>query len=94
MSGERLDVLAMRIARATLNISQQDFADFSGLSKSIIARSEKEKVTVRRETWDVFKTKIRELGVVVDWVPSTSKLNILVMSPAVIYLSQQKLNPP
>ncbi|MBW6390203.1 hypothetical protein [Billgrantia antri] len=83
MTGGELDAAAMRISRAALSMNQQDFADCIGLTKAIVTRGERPGVTMRSDTWHTFKVKVKELGVVVDWVPMVADLTVVVNRQAI-----------
>lgn len=89
MVGSDLDAAAMRIARAVLIINQQEMADYLGLTKAIITRGERPKACMTTDTWNTFKTKMEELGILIEWV-SSSNINVLVTRPVINFLVDDK----
>lgn len=75
--------LAMRIGRAALGMSQQEFADLLGLAKSTIARNETLEMAMRAETLTTMIRALRERGVELDLLTSEDTLTVKVGDAAV-----------
>ncbi|MET4163744.1 transcriptional regulator with XRE-family HTH domain [Marinobacterium sp. MBR-111] len=75
--------MAMRIGRAALGMSQQEFADMLGVAKSTIARNETLEMVMRAETLTAMIRALRERGVDIDILGSDDVLDVQVREAAV-----------
>jgi len=81
--------LAMRIARAALGMSQQEFADMLGIAKSTIARNETLEMTMRADTLAAMIRACRERGVELDVLGETASLGLRVSESAVEHFHER-----
>jgi transcriptional regulator with XRE-family HTH domain len=75
--------LAMRIGRAALGMSQQEFADMLGIAKSTVARNETMEMAMRADTLMAMLRALRERGVELDILSETPALNLSVSEAAI-----------
>jgi len=78
MRGKDLDIVAMRVARAALNITQQDLADILGVSKNVVTRGERPGSIMRSDTLGKLLDKAYWLGIKLDWTPMTQDLTVRI----------------
>lgn len=74
--------MAMRLARVALGMSQQEFADELGVSKSTIARNETLDMTMRADTLTAMLRVMREHGLDIDVLGSPTNLTLSVSQEA------------
>ena len=70
--------LAMRMGRAALGMSQQEFADALGVAKSTVARNETLEMAMRADTLTAMMRVFRDRGIDVDLLGDTDSLTIKV----------------
>lgn len=68
--------LAMRIARVSLGMSQQEFADELGVAKSTVARNETLEMAMRADTLTSMLRVMREYGVDIDVLGDPTSLSV------------------
>lgn len=68
--------LAMRIARVSLGMSQQEFADELGVAKSTVARNETLEMAMRADTLTSMLRVMREYGVDMDVLGDPTSLSV------------------
>lgn len=68
--------LAMRIARVSLGMSQQEFADALGVAKSTVARNETLEMAMRADTLTAMMRVMRQYGIEMDVLGDPDKLSI------------------
>lgn len=78
MRGKDLDIVAMRVARAALNITQQGLADILGVSKNVVTRGERPGSIMRSDTLGKLLDKAYWLGIKLDWTPMTQDLTVRI----------------
>ncbi|MDC8443663.1 helix-turn-helix domain-containing protein [Halomonas aquamarina] len=78
MMGKDLDIVAMRITRAALNITQQGLADILGVSKNVVTRGERPGSIMRSDTLAKLLDKAYWLGIKLDWTPMTQDLTVRI----------------
>ncbi len=81
--GEMLDAMAMRVARAALNISQQAFADQVGLTKPIVTRGERPDHKMQEPRFRTMADSLKNQGIRIDYVPIVSDLTVTIQRHAV-----------
>lgn len=81
--GEMLDAMAMRVARAALNISQQSFADQVGLTKPLVTRGERPDHKMQEPRFFTMADSLRNQGIKIDYVPIVSDLTVTIQRHAV-----------
>lgn len=84
--GEALDAMAMRVARAAQNISQQKFADQVGLTKPLVTRGERPDQKMQVRTFQAMTDSLRSQGIKIDYVPIISDLTVIIQRPAVEFV--------
>jgi len=78
MMGRDLNIVAMRITRAALNITQQELADLLDVSKNVVTRGERPGAIMRSDTLGKLLDKAYWLGIKLDWTPMTQDLTVRV----------------
>lgn len=68
--------LAMRIARVSLGMSQQEFADALGVAKSTVARNETLEMAMRADTLTAMLRVMREYGIEMDVLGDPTSLSV------------------
>ncbi|WNK21220.1 hypothetical protein P1P91_05975 [Halomonas piscis] len=76
--GEDLSSISMRVARAALNLNQQEFADLIGVPKVRVTRGERPGSSVRADVHGLLREKMRQEGVTIEWSPTTQELAVTV----------------
>lgn len=76
--GDDLSAISVRVARAALNLNQQDFADLIGVKKATITRGERPGSSVTADVHGLLIERMRQEGVTIDWSPMTQELTVTV----------------
>lgn len=74
--------LAMRIARVSMGMSQQEFADALGVAKSTVARNETLEMAMRADTLTSMLRVMREHGIEMDVLGSPTSLSVKINQEA------------
>lgn len=74
--------MAMRIARAAMGMSQQEFADALGIAKSTVARNETLEMAMRADTLTAMLWVMREHGIEMDVLGSPTELSVKITQEA------------
>lgn len=82
--------LAMRMGRAALGMSQQEFADALGVAKSTVARNETLEMAMRADTLTAMLRLFAEKGVEVDLLGATDSLTIKIGPDALKSLEDRR----
>lgn len=82
--------LAMRMGRAALGMSQQEFADALGVAKSTVARNETLEMAMRADTLTAMLRLFAEKGVEVDLLGATDSLTIKIGPDALRSLEDRR----
>jgi len=82
--------LAMRMGRAALGMSQQEFADALGVAKSTVARNETLEMAMRADTLTAMLRLFAEKGVEVDLLGATDSLTIKIGPDALESLEKRR----
>lgn len=83
--------LAMRMGRAALGMSQQEFADALGVAKSTVARNETLEMAMRADTLTAMMRLFRERGIDVDLLGDTDSLTITVTAKGLAALEERRM---
>ncbi len=83
--------LAMRMGRAALGMSQQEFADALGVAKSTVARNETLEMAMRADTLTAMMRLFRERGIDVDLFGATDSLTITVTAKGFAALEERRM---
>ena len=83
--------LAMRMGRAALSMSQQEFADALGVAKSTVARNETLEMAMRADTLTAMMRLFRERGIDVDLLGDTDSLTITVTAKGFAALEERRM---
>lgn len=83
--------LAMRMGRAALGMSQQEFADALGVAKSTVARNETLEMAMRADTLTAMMRLFRERGIDVDLLGDTDSLTITVTAKGLEALEERRM---
>lgn len=75
---EDLSSTSIRVARAVLNLSQQEFADLIGVKKATVTRGERPGASVTADVHGLLIERMRQEGVTIDWSPMTQELAVTV----------------
>jgi len=92
MEGEGLDIVAMRVTRAALNITQQALADILGVSKNVVTRGERPGAIMRADTLGTLLEKAYALGIKLDWSPITHDLGVRIRREGVARIESGQTN--
>lgn len=84
--------LAMRMGRAALGMSQQEFADALGVAKSTVARNETLEMAMRADTLTAMMRLFRERGIDVDLLGATDSLTITVTAQGLVALEERRID--
>ncbi|WP_432414812.1 helix-turn-helix domain-containing protein [Chromohalobacter israelensis] len=84
--------LAMRMGRAALGMSQQEFADALGVAKSTVARNETLEMAMRAETLTAMMRVFRDHGIDVDLLGATDSLTITVTAKGLEALENRRMD--
>ncbi|WP_442488313.1 helix-turn-helix domain-containing protein [Halomonas litopenaei] len=84
--------LAMRMGRAALGMSQQEFADALGVAKSTVARNETLEMAMRAETLTAMMRVFRDQGIDVDLLGATDSLTITVTAKGFEALENRRMD--
>lgn len=84
--------LAMRMGRAALGMSQQEFADALGVAKSTVARNETLEMAMRAETLTAMMRVFRDQGIDVDLLGATDSLTITVTAKGLEALENRRMD--
>lgn len=84
--------LAMRMGRAALGMSQQEFADALGVAKSTVARNETLEMAMRAETLTAMMRVFRDRGIDVDLLGSIDSLTITVTAKGLEALESRRID--
>lgn len=82
--------LAMRMGRAALSMSQQEFADALGVAKSTVARNETLEMAMRADTLTAMMRVFRDRGIDVDLLGATDSLTITVTATGLAALEERR----
>jgi transcriptional regulator with XRE-family HTH domain len=82
--------LAMRMGRAALSMSQQEFADALGVAKSTVARNETLEMAMRADTLTAMMRVFRDRGIDVDLLGGTDSLTITVTAKGLAALEKRR----
>lgn len=94
MMGQDLDIVAMRITRAALNITQQELADLLDVSKNVVTRGERPGAIMRSDTLGKLLDKAYWLGIKLDWTPMTQDLTVRVRKEGLARIEAQYQGAP
>lgn len=83
--------LAMRMGRAALGMSQQEFADALGVAKSTVARNETLEMAMRADTLTAMLRLFKEKGIDVDLLGPTDSLTITVTAKGLEALEERRM---
>jgi transcriptional regulator with XRE-family HTH domain len=75
--GVRLST-AMRMARAASFLTQQELAEETGVSKSIIARNEKHEMAMRADTWIRLEHVMQQHGIALNLIDDLDRIHLYV----------------
>tara|TARA_R110002051_G_scaffold260636_2_gene320435 strand:+ start:314 stop:613 length:300 start_codon:yes stop_codon:yes gene_type:complete len=81
--------LAMRIGRAALGMSQQEFANALGVAKSTVARNETLDMSMRADTLAAMSRLFKEYGIEIDLLGAADSLDIKVNLSAISRLTEE-----